>query len=346
MAVRFVSTLLLLALWVAGSRAETIESFYRGKTIRLLIGGSAGGGYDAVGRLVARHMGRHIPGNPVLSPENMDGAGSLIMMNYVQTKTNHDGTIIALPTTNVLLESKLRLMAAASGNVSFDVDKLMWIGTPAQEPQVLFVWHDTPFYTLDDLKKNRLVVGAVSASTDTYILPMFMKEILGTNTVAIPGYKGSAEILAAMERREVDAHVALLANITAGNASYLKTQKIRVILQFGSKRSSDMPAVPTAAEYAATDEDRELFGFYGIKYQMSYPLVAPGDTPRERVEALRDAFNATMLDPLYQDEARRIGISLTPMSGLAMQDVLRKVQDIPDERLIRIRDIILRASKR
>jgi tripartite-type tricarboxylate transporter receptor subunit TctC len=254
--------------------------------------------------------------------------------------------VIALPTTNVLLESKLRLMAATSGNVSFDVDKLAWIGTPAQEPQVLFVWHDTPFNTLDDLRKHRMVVGAVSASTDTYILPMFMKEILGTNTEAIPGYKGSAEILAAMERREVDAHVALLANITAGNAAYLKGQKIRVILQFGTKRSADMPDIPTAAEYAPSEAERALFEFYGIKYLMSYPLVAPGDTPADRVDALRAAFDATMRDPQYQDEARRLGIGLTPMSGRDMQDVLRKVQDVPDERLTRIRDIILRAAKR
>jgi tripartite-type tricarboxylate transporter receptor subunit TctC len=275
----------------------------------------------------------------------MSGAGSLILLNYIHGKALHDGTVMGMPTTNVLFESKLHLMAAVSGNVASDIDDVSWIGTPAQEPQVLFVWHDTPFHTLADLRTHRMVVGAISAGTDTYILPTLMKQMLGTDTETIPGYKGSAEILAAMERREVDAHVALLANITAGNSGYLKDNKIRIVLQFGRERSPQLPDVPTAAEWASSAADKRLLQFYGIKYEMSYPIMLPAGVPADRVDMMRAAFDATMADPAYQDDARRAGLGISPLSGRAMQRLLKTIDDIPDDLVARLRTMILAPAK-
>jgi tripartite-type tricarboxylate transporter receptor subunit TctC len=345
---RFTSPVFAVALAIAVSlsaaAADSIADFYAGKTLRLIVGGSTGGGYDAVGRLLARHIGQHIPGNPGVIVENMSGAGSLILMNYIQNRSPKDGTVMGMPTTNVLLDSKLRLPGAEK--FPFDINQASWIGTPVQQPQVLFVWHDTPFRALADLRTRRMVVGAISAPTDTYILPTLMKQILHTDMSVIPGYKGSADILAAMERREVDAHVALLANVTAGNSSYLRDNKIRLILQFGRERSSELPNVPTAAEWTESQADRRLFQFYGIKYEMSYPIMFAPGVPADRVAAMRSAFDRTMADPQYQADARRIGLEINPLSGVAMHDMMKTINDMPDDLVARLRSLIVAQSQR
>lgn len=318
--------------------ANPVADFYRGKSLRLVVGGSTGGGYDTVGRLLAKHIGRHIPGNPSVHVENMSGAGSLILMNYIHNRAPKDGTVMGMPTTNVLFDSKLRLPSA--GRSDFGINRVSWIGTPAQQPQVLFVWHDTPFHTLSDLRTHKMLVGAISVATDTYILPMFMKHLLRTDTTVIPGYKGSAEILAAMERREVDAHVALLANVTAGNSAYLRDKKIRIVLQFGRGRSSELPNVPTAAEWAESEADKRLFQFYGIKYEMSYPIMLVPGVPAERVAALRAAFDDTMADPAYRGDAKRAGLEGNPLSGAAMHDLMSIIDDMPEDLVKRLRALI------
>ena len=339
-----IAVVLAGAIAAVPAAADPIEDFYVGKSVRLVVGGSTGGGYDAVGRLLAKHIGRHIPGNPAVVVENMSGAGSLILMNYIHNRSPKDGTVMGMPTTNVLLDPKLQLPGA--GNIPFDINQASWIGTPAQQPQVLFVWHNTPFHTLADLRTNKLVVGAVSTATDTYILPMLMKQILNTNTTVIPGYKGSAEILAAMERREVDAHVALLANVTAGNSSYLKENKIRIVLQFGRERSSELPNVPTAAEWAESESDRRLFQFYGIKYEMSYPIMFAPGVPADRVAAVRTAFDRTVADPQYQADARRIGLEVNPLSGSAMHELMKSIDAMPQDLIARLRTLIIAQTQR
>jgi tripartite-type tricarboxylate transporter receptor subunit TctC len=175
---------------------------------------------------------------------------------------------------------------------------------------------------------------------------MLMKQMLHTDMNVIPGYKGSAEILTAMERREVDAHVALLANVTAGNSSYLKENKIRIVLQFGRERSAELPDIPTAAEWAETEADKRLLQFYGIKYEMSYPVMFAPGVPAERVAALRTAFDQTMADPQYQAEARRIGLEVNPLRGSAMHDLMKTINDMPEDLVARLRALIVAQTQR
>jgi len=328
-----------LAVVAQSAAADPVADFYRGKSVRLIVGGAAGGGYDALGRLLSKHIARHIPGNPTVHVENMSGAGSLILMNYINNRSPRDGTVMAMPTTNVLFDAKLQ-PPAAGRNAVFDINSASWIGTPAQQPQVLFVWNDTPFKALPDLRTHKMIVGAISAATDTYILPMLMKQLLRADATIISGYKGSPEILAAMERREVDALVALLANLTVGNSSYLKENKIRPVLQFGRQRSMELPMVPTAAEWADTEADKRLFQFYGIKYEMSYPVMVVPGVPAERVAALRAAFEQTMADPAYQADAKRMGVALNPLRCGEMHDLMTIINDMPDDLIVRLRALI------
>jgi tripartite-type tricarboxylate transporter receptor subunit TctC len=341
-----VAVIFAIAAGVGPAAADAVADFYHRKSIRLVVGGSAGGGYDAVGRLLAKHIGRHIPGNPVVHVENMSGAGSLIMMNYLHNRSPRDGTVMGMPTTNVLFDAKLQLPAAGGGNAVFDINRVSWIGTPAQQPQVLFAWHHTPFQALSDLRAHKMVVGAVSAATDTYILPMLMKQLLRTNTTVVPGYKGSAEILAAMERREVDALVVLLANVAGQNSAYLTERKIRLVLQFGRQRSAELPDVPTAAEWADSENDKRLFQFYGIKYEMSYPVMVVPGVPAERVAALRAAFDDTMTDPSYQADAKRAGLGVNPLRGVAMHDLMQVINDMPADLIAQLRALISAPSGR
>jgi len=329
---------------IAPTAADPIADFYSGKTLRLVVGGSTGGGYDAVGRLLARHIGHHIPGKPGVIVENMSGAGGLILMNYLHNRSPKDGTVLGMPTTNVLLDSKLQLPSA--DKFPFEISQASWIGTPVQQPQVLFVWHEIPFGFGADLRTHRMIVGAISTTTDTYILPMLMKQLLHADMDVIPGYKGSAEILAAMERRELDAHVALLANVTAGNSSYLKQGKIRLVLQFGRVRSSELPNVPTAAEWAESEADRRLFQFYGIKYEMSYPIMFAPGVPADRVGALRSAFDQTMADPQYQADAKRVGLGVNPLSGSEMRNLMKTINEMPEDLVVQLRTLILAQTQR
>jgi len=336
----------LLALAVVLPReagADPVAEFYRGKTVRMLIGAAAGGGYDAVGRAVARHMGRHIPGNPSVVVENMPGAASLIMTNHLYNRAPRDGTVMGNPTNSLAVDSKLKLMAA--GNVMFDTRRMSWIGTPARQPQVLFVWHDTPFHTLEDMKKDKLILGAIAAGADNVTLPMIMNQVFGTRTEAVVGYKGTAEILIAMERREVQGHVALLANVTAGSPHWLKDRKIRIVLQFGSERSEELRDVPTALELATSPADQELLRFYSLKYDMAYPIVLPPDVPAERIKALRQAFDATMSDPQYREDAKRVGLSVNPLSGDQVASLIAQIEDAPEAIVERIRKIVAAGSK-
>ena len=320
--------------------ADAVADFYRGKTVRMLVGAAVGGGYDAVGRAVARHIGRHIPGNPAVVVENMPGAGSLIVTNYAFNKAPRDGTVIAATTNSVPLESRLRLMVPG-GNVPFDVNQANWLGSPAQQPQTLFVWHDVPIHDLNDMKTHKLVLGAIAAGSDTYILPTLLRQVFGANTQVISGYKGTADILIAMEKGEVQGHVALLANITAGSPGYLRDKKIRIVLQFARERARELPDVPTVVEWATSDADREMFRFYTLKYEMAYPLMLTPGVPAERVAAMRTAFNETMKDPQYQADAKRVGLDISPLSGEEMGKLIRRINETPPEIVERLRGLIL-----
>jgi tripartite-type tricarboxylate transporter receptor subunit TctC len=338
--VRSMAAMLAAVLIATPAAADAVADFYRGKTVRLLVGAAVGGGYDAVGRAVARHIGRHIRGNPAVVVENMPGAASLIVMNYAFNKGPRDGTVMALTTSSVPLESRLRLMSP-DGIVPFDVNKANWLGSPAQQPQVLFVWHDVPVNSLDDLKKNKLVLGAIAAGSDTYILPTLLRQVFGANTQVISGYKGTADILIAMEKGEVQGHVALLANVTAGSPGYLRDKKIRIVLQFGRERARELPDVPTIVEWATSEADREMFRFYTLKYEMAYPITLAPDIPADRLAAMQKAFNETMDDPQYQADAKRAGLDISPIGGEEMSKLIRKINETPPDIVERLRNLIL-----
>ncbi len=328
------------------AHSESVAEFYRGKTVELLIGAAPGGGYDLAGRTVANHMGRHIPGNPSVIVRNMPGATSLIMTNYLYNVAKRDGTAIGMPTSNIPLEPRLKLLSPEGTNVKFDLDRFSWIGTPVQEPQITWVWHTAPASNVEDLRKTTIRMGATTSSADNYILPLIVNQVLATRMQVFTGYQGQNEINLAVERGEVEGNNTGLSNITVNKADWLRDGKVRILLQFGTERLPDLPNVPTAIELATTEADRALLRFYAVKFNMARPLVAPPDVPAERVAALRAAFDAVMRDPQYLDEARRIGLEVNPLGGEGIAKLIRQVQATPQDVVERLRELLASARSR
>jgi tripartite-type tricarboxylate transporter receptor subunit TctC len=336
----------LLIIAAVAAQAEPVEDFYRGKTIELLIGGATGGGYDLAGRTVANHLGRHIPGNPNFVVRNLPGATSLIMTNQLYNVAKRDGTVIGMPLSNIPLEPRLKLISPDGANVKFDVERFGWIGTPVQEPQVTWVWHTAPARNLDDLRSNLIRMGATTSSADNFILPTLVNRLLGTKMQVVTGYIGQNEINLAVERGEVQGNNTGLSNITVNKADWLRDGKVRMLLQYGAERLPALPDVPAAVELAGAEEDRALLRFYAVKFNMARPLAAPPEVPFERLKALRAAFDATMKDPRYIEEAQRIGLDVSPLGGERIEALIRQVQATPEPVVARLRDLLAGAKPR
>ncbi len=224
------------------AHAQSVADFYRGKTIEMLIGGAVGGGYDLAGRTVANHIGRHIPGNPSFVVRNMPGATSLIMTNHLYNVAKRDGTAIGMPTSNIPLEQRLKVISPDGANVKFEIERFGWIGTPVQEPQITWVWHTAPAHNVDDLRSNAIRMGATTSSADNYLLPTIVNQLLGTRMQVVTGYIGQNEIYLAVERGEVQGNNTGLSNITVNKADWLRDGKVRILLQYGTER---LPACRT-----------------------------------------------------------------------------------------------------
>jgi tripartite-type tricarboxylate transporter receptor subunit TctC len=349
--IRPFAPLLGAALWAAAitqdaALADPVEDFYRGKTIELAIGAAPAGGYDLAGRTLANQMGRHIPGNPALIVRNMPGATGLIMANYLYGVAKRDGTVIGMPTSNIPLEPRLKLVSPDGSNVKFDLGRFSWIGTPLQEPQVTWVWHTAPARTVADLRTQTILMGATTASADNSILPLIVNQVLGTRMQVFAGYLGQNEINLAVERGEVQGNNTGLSNLTVNKADWLRDGKVRILLQFGAERLAALKDVPTVMELAASEADRALLRFYGLKFNMARPLMLPPEVPAARTAALQAAFEATMRDPLYLDEAKRIGLDTNWLGARDMAENVRQIEATPQPVVDRLRELLARAGTR
>jgi tripartite-type tricarboxylate transporter receptor subunit TctC len=325
------------------AHAEDVANFYHGKTIEFAIAGAAAGGYDVAARTIASHLRSHIPGNPTVIVRNMPGAVGLIVTNYLYNVAQKDGSVIGMPTSNVMLEPRLKLLSPGS-NVKFDLAKFAWLGTPLQEPQVTWVWHEAPAANVGDLKLNPISMGATTASADNSILPLLVNELLGTKMKVTTGYQGQNEINLAAERGEVQGNNTGLSNLTVNKADWIRDHKVRILLQFGTERLPQLPDVPTVIELTSNEADRAALRFYTIKYNMARPILIPPGVPTERVAALQAAFEATMTDPLYLDDAERIGLDTNWLGAKALADQAQAIADTPQAVVDHLHDLLASAG--
>ncbi len=321
------------------AQAQSVAEFYRGKSIRLIIGAAAGGGYDIPGRLLATHMPRHIPGNPNIIVENMPGATSLIMTNYLYARAPRDGTAMGMPNNNIPLEPRLKLLSRDGGNVSFDIEKFSWVGSPVQEPQILFTLASAAS-RFEDLKTRKVILGATGRSADNFSLPFMLNELLGTKTEIVTGYNGQNDIFIAIDRGEVQGNSTGLTNLLVTKPDWVRDGRVKIHVQFGATRTREIPEVPTAIELAPDEATQNMFRFLSKKFLMARPIALPPDVPLARVHALQDAFDASMKDQAFLAEAKRIGLEINPVSGPEIAQLINEIQTAPEPVVQRIRSLL------
>ena len=305
------------------AQAEPIADFYKGKTVNVYIGVGVGGEYDIQARLVARHIGKHIPGNPTLVPQNMTGAGGLRMINYLYNVAPKDGASIGM-----IANAFPAMQAVGIAGVQFDAAKMQWLGSIAPAVETMAVWSATGVKSIDDARSREVVAGASARGAITYIYPQMMNEFLGTKFKIVTGYPGGNQINLAMERGEVEARNNTWSSWKATKAQWLAEKKITVIAQAGP-RAPDLNA-PSVEDAARTPEERQLIELVVSGTQFGRPF-ATNAAPPDRVAALRAAFAATMKDPEFLTEANSLGFEVDPVLGEKMQKIVEKVLATPED---------------
>jgi tripartite-type tricarboxylate transporter receptor subunit TctC len=301
------------------------DEFYKGKTIKIIVGSSTGGGYDSYARLLARHMGKYIPGEPNIIVVNMPGADGIIAANHIYNLADRDGTIFGTFNRYVVL---LKLLG--SEQAKFDPDRFGWIGTTASysDNAYLFVIRAAlPHRTVQDLRDPSRPIHLGNTGTD---VPAVLKEALGLNLKLVPGYKGSDDLELAFDRGEIDGHTSGWSSILSRHEDWLSKDFIRPMIQFGRiDRLPALPDVPTARELATTPEDRALIEFAELPLLIARPFAAPPGIPADRLASLRQAFAMVMTDPHYLAEGAKQKLELTPKGGAEVSDLVTAITKAP-----------------
>lgn len=321
--------LVLLALiGLCGSPAsaeDAVASFYRGKTINISVGFSAGGGYDLNARTLARVFGRHVPGNPNVIVKNVPGAAGLVLVNALYNVLPQDGTELATFDRAIPLEPLLDPSKA-----KFDVLKLNWIGSTDNDASTCMSWHTAPVKTLDDLMKTELVVGGTGPLGDAVSFPRVLNATIRTKFKLVTGYPGSSEALLAMERGETQGFCSMgFATLEATRPDWVREHKVNIFVQLALQKNKDHPEVPLALDYAKTPADRQMIELIVSPNLFARPFGAGPDVPEDRVRALRRAFNESMMDPefLADAAARRMHVQL--VKGEEIDAILRRIYSMP-----------------
>jgi tripartite-type tricarboxylate transporter receptor subunit TctC len=331
--------LALFALLVAAPAfAQDAATFFKGKTLRLIVGVGVGSGYDINARLLARHMAAHIPGNPSIIVQNQPGAGSLTMTNSMYINGPFDGTVIGasfngMPTTPLLQPSGAR----------FDATKLIYLGSTNRETQVLYIWHDTPAQKLEDAKTTEIVMGAQAPGSTQYDYPVLLNRLFGYKFKVITGYESTPKIHLAMERGEVQGTIANWSTLKAIGSAWLSDKKVRVISQWALQKNAEIGDVPLILDIARNDADKQALLLAIARLEYGRPFFLPPGVPADRVEALRRAFDVTIKDPAFREEAEKTKIDLDALTGEEVQKLVEQVSHTPADVVARVREAM--ASK-
>ena len=318
--------LLAAGLGVAASaaNAQSVEDFYKGRKIDIVIGFTVGGGYDAYARLVARHMGEHIPGKPGIVPRNMAGAGSRTAAAFIHGVAPKDGTAMGIADQSIPLEQAL-----GDVGVKFDSREFNWIGNPNADNNVLTTWHTSPVKTIDDARKVDVTVGATGFNTSSQY-PTVLNAVAGTKFRVILGYPGGNEINLAMERGEVAGRGSnAWASYKSTRPDWIAEKKINILVQIGLRKASDLPDVPLLMDVAANDLDKAALRLLSAPTTIGRPFFAPPGVPAERVKALRAAFNAMVKDTAFLEEAKKLNLDIDAVSGEDLQKIVSEIIDAP-----------------
>jgi tripartite-type tricarboxylate transporter receptor subunit TctC len=306
---------------ISAVRADVVEDFYKGKTITLIVSTTAGSSYDLMGRTIAHHIGKFIPGNPQVIVRNQPGAGGITAANTLFRTAPKDGTIIAGLQGSVPFEPLLGTKEA-----DFDASKFNWLGSPSTETCVLTIWGEAAAKSITMARQQEITVGSSGVNANPSFTARLLNSVLGTKLRLIYGYPGQPDVFLAMEKGEVDARFGWSwGSLKSRARNWLTEKKINVLVQMALQKAPDLPDVPLIMEFAKTDLDRKALELLFTPQVSAWPLIAPPDVPADRIDILRKAFDATMKDPAFIADAERLSIEVDPVDGATMQKLVQRI---------------------
>ena len=318
-------TIAALAPTRSARAAEEIADFYRGKTINVIVGFGAGGGYDIYARLLAHYLGNHIAGQPNVVVQNMEGAGSVRAANYVYSVAPKDGTVIAAVNQNMPMYQML-----GGAGAQFNAAEINWLGSMAYSNGTLYTWYGSGIRTLDDAKAREVPLGGVGTTSDSYIYPTLINGLLGTRFKVINGYAGTKEIHLALERGEVMGRGGnTWASVTSSNQDWIDQKKINFLVQIGFKSEPEIPQVPLLIDLVKSQQDKQIVTVVTLPTALGYTNWLAPEVPAGRMKLLRAAYDATLRDKAFLDEAAKHAMMIRPQTGAEIEALIRQAAVVP-----------------
>ena len=319
------ASILILLTAVSLGFAQSPAEFYKGKNIELYIGYSIGGGYDLYARVLARHIGKHIPGNPTIVPKNMEGAGSLRLANWLARVAPRDGTVFGTVGRGVPFDPLLGLPGT-----QFKAPDFSWIGSANNEVSICTSWGTSQITKIEDVFTKQMIIGGTGPSDDTVQFPEVLNGVLGTKFKIISGYPGGNDVVLAMERGEVEGRCGWSwSTITATHPDWVKDKKIHLLVQLALEKHPDLPDVPVIVDFAKTTEQRQIIKLIFARQVVGRPYLAPPGIPKDRLEILRKAFMETMVDKDFLADANKSKLEIAPVTGDKVEALVKEIYETP-----------------
>ena len=323
----------VLVAFSASAPAQSVEEFYRGKQVRFIISSATGGDYDQWSRLIAKFLGKHIPGNPTIIPQNMPGGGQIIATNHLFNAAAQDGSVIGMIGRNLPNDALIK-----KEGVRFDPVKFNWLGSPELTNRVCAVLDTAPVKNAQDLMQKEVLVGGAGAGTAVSNTPVLLSRLLGMKFKLIEGYGNSQAILLAMERGEVQGICQSYSSLRSSRPDWFASGKLKVL--FNTERQP-IPGLnaPSVFDFVKSDEHRKVLSLYTSSVELGRPIVAPPGVPKDRVEALRKALADTLKDPELLEEAKKQGLEMTYVSGKELESLVADLMSTPTEIVDTMREL-------
>lgn len=329
-----VAAALLVGAVAAPGGAAGVEDFYKGKNISLIIGYSVGGGYDLYGRLLARHMGKYIPGRPTIVPQNFTGAGSLRAASFLYSAAAKDGTVFGTFGRTIATTPLLTPAGA-----QFDATKFTWLGSITNEVSMCVTWHISPVKVWEDALQKPITLGGEGTGADPDVYALLYKNVFGARWKLVTGYPGTNDTMLAMERGEVDGLCGLSwSTLISRHKQWYDEKKVNIIIQAGLKKQPELKDVPLALDLARDGEQTQILKLFMIGQEMARPFAAPPDIPADRKAALAGAFFQTMKDPDFLAEAGKLSMEVNPLNSKGMEQLIAELYATP-------RDVVEKAAQ-
>ncbi len=319
----------------ATAQADSVADFYSGQPITLTVSTGAGGGLDANARLVARHMGKHIPGKPSIVARNMPGAGHIRATNYLYTQAPKDGSQIG-----AILPSFVLYQIIDGRGAQYDTRKFNWLGSSDVDNMNVYVWSTTPVKSVADARQTEILMGGTGAGSYTILFPTLMNKLLGTKFKIVSGYKSTNEIHLAMERGEVQGRAGnFFSSLKSQNADWLRDGKITLIAQIGEQRDPEFGKIPLLQDLTENSEAKQILRLFSAEIAMGKTYLTTPGVPKDRLDALRKAFDATMKDSAFLAEAKGAGIDVRPLDAAAVEKIANSILSTPKALIERAADV-------